>query len=125
MSTTRQITFTVPTEIDITQIYTHVAGPAGTMNATLNAAESNINSQINTTIATVDDTSEEITEEGEFVTEMKNYVDDRLADFEKHVTESLATKANLKTTDALDEFFKVVSSAMTFSGPNASYNPPA
>lgn len=151
MSTTRQITLAVPTDIDIAQknyvgliineinkarvemqtkiteaydeIYDHVAGPTGTMNNALDTAESNINNTINTELATVDG-SGNITTEGAFVTEMKNYVDDRLADFEKHVTESLATKANLKTTDALDEFFKVVGSAMTFSGTGASYNPP-
>jgi len=145
---TRTITFTVPTSTDLEQenlkaliqfeinkarvemsnqvtaayneIYDHVATPTtGTMDVTLNSAETTINNNINSTFATVSGGT--VTAEGTFVTEMKNYVDDKLSTFEKHVTESLATKANITTAEALDEFFQVVNSAIQISGEGGSY----
>jgi hypothetical protein len=146
--TSRQVSFKVPTDVDtfqdnyigliiheinrakvsmkgsIDSAYSDILSTVQTeMTASLAAAETAINTKIETDIAKV--VGGAVDTEGTVVTQVKNYVDDQLAEFEKHVTESLATKANIVTTDALDEFFKVVDSAMEFSGSNSTYNPPA
>lgn len=145
--TTRQVTFKVPTDVDTFQdnyigLIIHEINKAkvsmqgsissayddilttvrAEMTTQLGTAETAINSKIETEIAAV--TAGAVTSEGTAITQVKNYVDDQLALFEKHVTESLSTKANDTTTVALDEFFKVVDSAMTFAptaGENTSY----
>jgi hypothetical protein len=71
----------------------------------LNSAETYLKAKIDSEI------------QDKFVTESKNYVDDKVLEFEKHVTEQLSQKADKSTVESLDEFFKVVNSAIQIQDP--------
>jgi hypothetical protein len=138
MATTRQIKLRVPTDVDTMQdnykglilheinktraewqgqisgVFNGLSSGTGAadigavIEAKMNAAEADLISKIDTEI------------EGNFVTQSKNYIEDKVLEFEQHVTEKLSTKADKKTVDALDEFFKVVDSAMVFTDPSTN-----